>query len=170
MEIHLPTKNHDYYINKQIMDKLLQPATSKDDDNNNIYPYLPVGLCDNLIYNNVLLQTSISTLAEDTIFNEITFKETTSNNEELQRQVLEYWETNQDEFMKQVTDYYSYGFGGAEVIFTTTGKLAKLGQIPANTLHITREIKKNDEGVEDTYNYAVQKVNSGKETKMRLTH
>ena len=171
MEIHIPRKNTEHYINKQILNKLLEPVTIKEDDNNNeIYPYLPVGICDNLIYNNVLLQTSISTLAEDTIFNDINFKQVTNNNEQIKEQVLEYWNLNQDEFCKQITDWYSYGFGGSEVILDSNGVPRGLYQIPANTLHIRKETKKNDDNEDETYYYAVQKVNSGKSIKMKLSH
>ena len=80
MEINTPSKiNPQYEINKTQIQTLLEPTTTKPDDKNGtrIYPYLSVDLCDNLIYQNVLLKTCIEVLAEDTVFNDISV---TNNN------------------------------------------------------------------------------------------
>ena len=65
MEINTPSKiNPQYEINKTQIQTLLEPTTTKPDDKNGtrIYPYLSVDLCDNLIYQNVLLKTCIEVL------------------------------------------------------------------------------------------------------------
>lgn len=161
-----PKTNPQYNINKAIVEQAINPPkTSKPDDTNKgirIYPYIDVGVCDNLILQNVLLNTCIEILSEDMTFNDILIK-----SEKDYSHIIDFWETNQDELKNQVTDWISYGFGGSEIIYNTANEVAEIKQIPAQTLYISKE--KNHETGEIIY-YAVQQVTGKENVKMRLSH
>ena len=166
--------NPTHFINKQAKEHLLNGQdTIKSDDVNNgtmIKPYIPVSVCDNLIYQTVLLQTCIDTLAEDMVLNDIGLTGKTESENVKIELIKDFWLNNQDEMLKQVTDYLSYGFGASEVIFeTNTGEPVEIVQIQADTLYISKE-KVNDyaTGESRTVYYAVQQVNGVTKTKMRL--
>ena len=173
MEIQTPKQiNPSYKINKQEIEKLFKPQIKKPTDENKtrIYPYLPVSVCENLIQQNVLLTTCIQTLAEDVIFNNVNI---TSNkeNDDKEQKIKEFWEINQDELKNEFIDYFSYGFGGAEVVFDNYGEPSKLYQIPADTLTIKKESKRNIvTGELEWSHYAYQEVNGQNPVKMKLAH
>jgi len=172
MEITAPAKtNRTHFINKDYKEKLLNPVdTIKVDDTNrgtHIKPYLPVALCDNLIMQNVFLSICIDTLAEDTILNDISFNGLDSDKIKLEI-VKEFWLNNQDELLKQLTDYYSYGFGASEIIFAGNEPV-EIVQIQADTLYIKKEtVKEYETGESKLVYYAVQQVNGVDKVKMRL--
>ena len=170
----IQTINPTHFINKKVKETLLNSQdTIKVDDVNNgtqIKPYIPVSVCDNLIYQTVLLQTCIDTLAEDMILNDISLTANSESETDKAEMVKDFWLNNQDELLKQITDYLSYGFGGAEVIFNTNNNLpVELVQIQADTLYISKEQVIDYETNEKRYvYYAVQQVNGVPKTKMRL--
>ena len=169
MELKLTNNiNKHYAINKAEIENVLQPKdTIKTDDKNsgnNIKPYISVGLCDNLIYQNVLLYTCIETLAKDTIYNNIHI---TSDNQN--EDIKKFWLTNQDELKKAYIDWYSYGFGACEVILDTiTGLPLELYEIQADTLYIKKRQLYDEEGIKKDYYYVVQQVNGVDKTFMKL--
>ena len=75
--------NGQHFINKEAKEHLLskQDTIKVDDENrgSHIKPYIPVAVCDNLIYQNVLLNNCISTLAEDMILNNFNIVSTSYN-------------------------------------------------------------------------------------------
>lgn len=167
MQINTPTKiNPNYNINKKIVDTAINPPeTVKPDDVNKgirITPYIPVNICDNLIMQNVLLNTCIEVLSEDMVFNDITLQSENPNED-----IINFWETNQDELKYQITDWNSYGFGASEIIYNTDANVAELKQIPANTLYISKEKHKT---TGEWLFYAVQQVTGHDNVKMRLSH
>ena len=169
LQITTPKKINDQYtINKQAIDVVLNKAdTIKTNDltrGKQIKPFLPVAICDNLIYQNVLLNKCISTLAEDTVYNDISLTSKLENVDEIKVELIkDFWVYNQDELVKQITDWYSYGFGGAELLYDTNGEPAGLSQIQADTLYILR-----DEYQGNTIYYAVQQINGVDKVRMRL--
>lgn len=170
MQIHTIKKtNPQHFINKAVKEEVLtKPDTIKNDDRNRgnrIKPYIPVSICDNLIYQTVYLEIGIETLAEDTILNDISFKGAMESDKVKVETVKSFWEKNQDEFLKAVIDYYSYGFAGAEITFNETGEPDRLYEIQADTLYISKETNRYDNSV--CY-YAVQQVNGVPKVKMRL--
>lgn len=166
--------NPTHFINKASKEHLLHGQdTIKSDDVNNgtqIKPYIPVSVCDNLIYQTVLLQTCIDTLAEDMVLNDIGLTTKIESDNVKVELVKDFWLNNQDELLKQVTDYLSYGFGGAEIIFETDNdEPVELVQIQADTLYISKEtVNDYTTGESRTVYYAVQQVNGVTKTKMRL--
>lgn len=165
------TINKTYFINKQQIQSTLEPKTKKQDVQNGtrIYPFIDVTICDNLIYQNVLLKTSLEILSEDIVYNDVTIK--TENGDILENTLMEsFWENNQDEFNNTVLDYLSYGFGGAEIVFDEKGFPAKLYEIQADTLYISKESKINSDGEKVYSYYAVQQMNNSETVKMRLSH
>ena len=174
MEINTPSKiNPQYEINKTQIQTLLEPTTTKPDDKNGtrIYPYLSVDLCDNLIYQNVLLKTCIEVLAEDTIFNDISVTNNNNTNENTSEKIKQFWENNQDELGNQVIDWFSYGFGASEIVYDKNKEPARLYQIPADTLYISKETKqKTKDNPTGISYYAVQTVAGQKDIKMKLSH
>jgi len=170
MEINTPPKiNEQYFINKRQVDEVIEkPATNKPDDENNgviIRPYIPVAVCDNLILQTVYLSKCINTFAEDMVLNDFNIQ-----SEKDYTSIIDFWELNQDELCNQVKDYLSYGFGGAEIVYDTSNNVAEILQIPADTLHIRKETKNDDNGEPNTYFYAVQQVAGKEDVKMRLSH
>jgi len=174
MEIQkIPSINKQHRINKNAVDEVITtPAQTrkKDDTNKGVYinPYIPVAICDNLIFQNVYLSKCITTFAEDMIYNDINIK--TSNGEEVEvEDIILFWEDNQEQLCDVVKDHLSYGFGGAEILFDEdTGKPAELKEISADTLNIKKERRYNpDTGDYDYYYYACHKIN-GEETLLRL--
>lgn len=168
MEIRTPTKtNPTHFINKAEKEKLLNSKdTIKNDDVNrgtHIKPYIPVSICDNLIYQTVLLSTCIDTLAEDTILNDISFNNKIEADKDKIEYIKEFWLNNQDELLKQITDYYSYGFGASEIIFKNNQPYT-LNQIQADTLYIKKETTNNNK----VLYYAVQQIAGVDKVKMRL--
>lgn len=158
--------NPQYEINKAQIDSKLTPQTVKDVTkyHNHIYPYIPVDLCDNLILQNVALNSAIKVIAEDVILNEITYLNDEGETD-VEDKVRDFWKNNQDELCNQAKDYYSYGFGASEIVFDKDGNPAKLFQIPAGTLYIKQEPKQDGEF---SY-YAIQQVSGKKDVKMRLS-
>lgn len=169
MQIQFPKINPEYATIKREIQNLLKPVTQKEDKQKGIWlrPYLPVKLCDNMIYQNVLLKTCIEILAEDMVFNDISLivPENETENQEIMNKVKRFWEENQDEFSNQIIDYLSYGFGASEIVFDTNGEPSRLFQIQADTLYISQERKGND-----VKYYAVQQLAGEKNVKMRLAH
>lgn len=166
MEIQKPkTINPTHFINKTSKDLVLNGQdTIKNDDKNggtHLKPYLPVAVCDNLIYQTVLLQSCLDTLSQDMILNDFSF--TNKNQDTDFDLVKDFWHDNQNELLKQVTDYLSYGFGACEVIRRKNGDLG-LAQIQADTLYIKKETIK-EYGV--VY-YAVQQIAGSDTVRMRL--
>ena len=172
MEItNLPRINPQYTINKRQVQSVLEPKTKKKDDKkgSRIYPFIDVSICDNLIYQNVLLNTSIEILAEDVIFNDIIL--TDINGENVNNSIIrDFWERNQDELCNSVIDYYSYGFAGGEVVFDDKGVPARLYEIPADTLYIKKEVSRDENGDKVISYYAVQQLTGQDDVKMRLSH
>ena len=173
MEIQTPKKvNPNFKINKQEVQNLLKPDTKKPKDENGtrIYPYLSVSICDNLIQQNVLLSTCIQTLAEDVIFNNVNIVGLNKNEDSDEAKLIKkFWEDNQEECKNLYVDYFSYGFGGAEITFEND-KPKSIYQIPAETLSIKKESRRNNEtGELETSHYAIQQIN-GEQIKMKLAH
>lgn len=109
------------------------------------------------------LDKAIRILAQDVILNEITYlSEKENENEEL---VACFWKNNINELYKQLQEYYSYGFGASEIIFDNkTGLPVELYQIPAETVFIKQESKRDSKTGEIHYSYyAIQKID-GKKT------
>ncbi len=172
MQIQTPTKtNNIHFINKAEKERLLNGQdTIKNDDKNrgtHLKPYIPVAVCDNLIYQTVLLQSAIDTLAEDMVLNDLTI--TGNEADEVKNNtVKDFWLNNQDELLKQVTDYLSYGFGASEVIRKKDGELG-IAQIQADTLYIKKEtINDYSTGESKVVYYAVQQIAGVDTVKMRL--
>lgn len=172
MEIIAPKKvNPTHFINKEVKESVLKGQdTIKSDDTQkgtHIKPYIPVSVCDNLIYQTVLLSTCIDTLAEDTILNDISFSEDESDNSKIEN-VKQFWLRNQDELLKQIKDWYSYGFGASEIIFAGSEPV-ELVQIQADTLYIRKEtVSDTVTGERKIVYYAVQQINGVDKVKMRL--
>lgn len=174
MDFKTPQKtNPQHFINKAEKEQILSSHdTIKIDDKHrgtHIKPYLPVAICDNLIYQNVYLQTCIETLAEDMVLNDINITPVNKADEVKAEIIKDFWLLNQDELVKTVTDYISYGFGGAEITFTNGGEPQALFEIQADTLYIKKETY-NDTVTGESRNlyYAVQQVNGSDYVKMRL--
>ena len=162
--------NEQHFINKEAKENLLaKQDTIKVDDKNkgsHIKPYIPVGVCDNLIYQTVLLNNCITTLAEDILLNDFNI---TSESENTKTDLIKnFWLDNQDEFLKQIIDYLSYGFGASEITFNEDSTPKELAQVQADTLYIKKETYKNDFGEAITLYYAVQQINGVDNVKMRL--
>ena len=180
MEITTPSKiNKQYRLNKEARDTAITNYTTiKEDDsksNNYIYPYIPVGVCDNLIMQNVNLRNAIDILAEDMIYNNIIIQSKDNNtpfNEDLITQITDFWEDNEEELCNTVKDYISYGFGASEIISRNDNNTPdELKQISADTLHIEKKQYINPETKEkDTYYYAVQKVTGHDDVYLKLSH
>lgn len=168
MEINnIPKTNPQHIINKNIIQQALPTPTTlkKDDEQKNIYinPYIPVGLCENLILQSVDLATCIEIISEDIIYNNVTIKPLNTNELTVEMENSKnFWEYNQEEYCNQVKDYVSYGFGASEIITDTNNQPVELRQIPADTLRIYKQ--KIDGRL---YYYAEQKVN-GNTTRLRL--
>lgn len=169
-----PKINPQYSINKAERDNAIAHKTHKPDDEKGtyIYPYLSVGLCDNLILQNVLLSKCINTFAEDITFNDLSLKDTDIEvDNEKMKLIREFWDLNQEELSYQVKDWLSYGFGASEIIYDSNYEVVELAQIPANTLHIQKKQKFNTEINDyDTYYYAVQQVTGKENVIMKLSH
>lgn len=176
MEItNIPKINAQHSINKIAFDEVLTiPAQTrkKDDADKGIFikPYIPVQVCDNLIYQNVYLSKCITTFAEDMIYNDVNLKNKdgiTVGGEE----VVEFWENNQEELCDTIKDYLSYGFGASEIIFDSrTGLPVELEEISAETLCIKLEKRYNEETQSyEQFPYALHKIN-GKEVLLKLSH
>lgn len=171
MQITAPKKiNKTHFINKAEKERLLNSQdTIKSDDTQkgtHIKPYIPVSVCDNLIYQTVLLSTCIDTLAEDTILNDISFNGNESESNRIEN-VKQFWLNNQDELLKQIQDWYSYGFGASEVIFAGKEPV-ELVQIQADTLYIKKEVVVKDDYTNGVVYYAVQQIGGVDKVKMRL--
>lgn len=164
MLINYKTIDHNLEINKQQIHNKLQPKTVKEDKTytNRIEPFISVNIAQNFILQNSKLEKCIRVLSQDTILNDFNFK---TENNEINKQVMDFWRTNLNELYKQIQEYYSYGFGASEIIFDETGNPIKLYQIPAETLYIKQE--RNNNG-EYSY-YAIQEVVGEKKVKMRLS-
>lgn len=164
--------NGQHFINKEAKEHLLskQDTIKVDDENrgSHIKPYIPVAVCDNLIYQNVLLNNCISTLAEDMILNNFNIVSDIESDDSKIELINEFWRLNQDEFLKQITDWLSYGFGGAEITFNDDGSPKELAQVQADTLYIRKETAKDMFGNSKTLYYAVQQINGVDNVKMRL--
>ena len=159
MEIRTPSKtNPIHFINKAEKERLLNSQdTIKVDDTNrgtHIKPYIPVSVCDNLIYQTVLLSTCIDTLAEDTILNDISFNTTVEADNVKVELIKDFWLDNQDELLKQIKDWYSYGFGASEIIFAGDEPV-ELVEIQADTLYIKKETFNDEFGESKILYYAV---------------
>ena len=171
----IPKANTQHQINKQAIDEVITtPAQTqkKDDADKQLYlkPYIPVAICDNLIYQNVYLSKCLTTFAEDMIYNDINLK---SRNGEIidNEDVVCFWEDNQEQLCDTVKDYLSYGFGGAEILYDNdTGLPAQLKEISADTLSI-KKVRLRDDSTGETgyYYYASHKIN-GEETLLQLSH
>lgn len=179
MEITAPAKvNNQYRINKEARDILLTNYTTvKEDDNksnNSIYPYLSVGVCDNLIMQNVNLRNAIDILAEDMIYNNIIIQsqDDKDSNDNLIQDITDFWKDNEEELCNTVKDYISYGFGASEIISHNDKNTPdELQQISADTLYIEKKQYYNNETNEkETYYYAVQKVTGHKDVYLKLSH
>lgn len=173
MEIRIPPINKQHQINKSAVDEVITtPAQTrkKDDTNKGTYinPYIPVAICDNLIFQNVYLSKCISTFAEDMIYNDINLKTRDGEDVDIEDIIL-FWEDNQEQLCDVVKDHLSYGFGGAEILFDEdTNKPAELKEISADTLNIKKERRYNpDTNAYEDYYYACHKIN-GEETLLRL--
>lgn len=174
LNITLPKINSQYNISKDAVQEMLEvKETIKVDDKNkgnHIKPYLNVSLCDNLIYQNVLLKTCIETLAKDTVYNDLTI--TTKDgkgNDSLLQDIKDFWLNNQDELMNAITDYYSYGFGACEIITDkNTGLPVELYEIQADTLYIKKNTKPDENGEKRDYYYVVQQINGVDTVYMKL--
>lgn len=169
------TINKEYRVNKDARDTAITSyTTTKVDDeknNNSIYPYIPIGVCDNLIMQNVNLRNAIDILAEDMIYNNVIIKTKNKDNDKI-KDVIDFWEDNQEELCNTVKDYISYGFGAAEIISHNDNNLPEvLKQIPADTLHIEKKQYYNEEKDKKiTYYYAVQKITGQDEVWLRLSN
>ena len=174
MQITAPRKtNPKHFINKEAKEHLLngQDTIKRDDkeQGTQIKPYIPVSICDNLIYQTVYLQTCIDTIAEDITLNDISLTSKIQADEIKMELVKEFWLNNQDELLKQVTDYTSYGFGASEVIFENNNLPVELVQIQADTLYIKKEkVIDYETNTSKTCYYAVQQINGVDNVKMRL--
>lgn len=172
MENKIPIINKQHQINKNAVDNVITtPAqtTKKDDTTKGIYikPYIPVNICDNLIYQNVYLSKCINTFAEDMIYNEINIKNKDKNNVE---DIETFWEDNQEALCDTVKDYLAYGFGASEILFDETGLPVELVEISADTLNIKKEKRYNQEtNTYEEYPYASHRIN-GNEVLLRLSH
>ena len=164
--------NEQHFINKEAKENLLaKQDTIKVDDKNkgsHIKPYIPVGICDNLIYQNVLLEDCISTLAEDTVLNDFNLLNTNESDDAKVELIKQFWQLNQDELLKQIKDYFSYGFGASEITFNDDLTPKEIAQIQADTLYIRKETYKNEFGESTILYYAVQQINGVDNVKMRL--
>ena len=175
MEIRIPPINKQHQINKSAVDEVITtPAQTrkKDDEDKGVYinPYIPVNICDNLIYQNVYLSKCIKTFSEDMIYNDINLKNRTGEPVDAD-DIIDFWEDNQEPLCDTIIDYQSYGFGAAEILFNKkTGKPAQLKEISADTLRI-KKVRKYDNDLNgyEYYYYASHKIN-GDETLLRLSH
>ena len=172
MEIQkIPTINTQHQINKRAVDKVITtPAqTHKNDDENKgviIRPYIPVHICDNLIYQHVYLSKCINTFAEDMVYNDINI----SSEKDIE-DIVEFWEDNQEEFCNAVKDYLGYGFGACEILFNNNGLPAELKEINADTLSIKKEQRYNSEtGEYENYYYALHQISGNPDVLLRLSH
>ena len=171
MKINYSRLNDSLEINKQQIQLSIAPKTTKEDKDYKyrIDPIVPVGIAQNLILQNNRLDKAIRILAQDVILNEITYlSEKENENEEL---VASFWKNNINELYKQLQEYYSYGFGASEIIFDKkTGLPVELYQIPAETVFIKQESKRDSKTGEIHYSYyAIQKIDGKKDVKMKLS-
>lgn len=172
----IPVINKQYQINKNAVDEVITtPAQTrkKDDETTGIYikPYIPVAICDNLIYQNVYLSKCITTFAEDMIYNDINIKNDNDSAEISIDDITMFWEDNQESLCDTVKDYLAYGFGASEILFNEkTGLPDELVEISADTINIKKERRYNPEtDTYEDYPYASHRIN-GKEVLLRLSH
>ena len=168
MKVNFTKVNPEIEITKRQIQSSMQQATVKLDTgrySNVIMPIVPVHLSKQLIYNNTNLEKCIRLLSQDVILNEYAF---TSEKEEDDTLVDDFWDKSKYELYKAVQEYYGYGFGACEVTRTNDGKLKKLVQIPAETLLIKQE-SYHDENGETQYSYYAYQQLGEKRIKMRLT-
>ena len=172
MKIDYPIINQSLEIAKQQIQSELAPKTSKEEGTYKlrIDPFIPVATAESLILQNNKLDKSIRILSQDVILNDFSFLNT-DENEEIEETIIDFWKNNINEFYKQIQEFYAYGFGASEIIFDKkTGLPKKLYQIPAKTLFIHEERKKDVETGEmiSSY-YAIQQVTGKPDVKMKLS-
>lgn len=174
MQIHIPPVNNQHHINKKAVDEIITKSATirKDDENKGTYikPYLPVNICDNLIYQNVYLSKCLNTFAEDLIYNDINLKNKL-NETQNDADIIYFWEDNAEALCDTIKDYLSYGFGACEILFPINNNDApvKLKEISADTLSIKKVPFYNEAGEKEYYYYASHR-NNGDEVLLRLSH
>ena len=170
MKIEYPVLNQSLEIAKQQIKSELAPVTTKEEGvyNLRIDPFIPVSVAESLILQNNKLDKSIRILAQDVILNDFSFLNEVED--DMEEEVKEFWKNNLNELYKQIQEFYSYGFGVSEIIFSKkTGLPKKLYQIPAKTVFINEERSKDENGETVSSYYAIQQVTGKKDVKMRLS-
>ena len=170
MKIEYPILNDSWEIAKQQIKSELAPKTQKEDGHYKwrIDPFIPVTIAESLILQNNKLDKSIRILAQDVILNDFSFL--TIEESEIEEEVMDFWKNNINELYKQIQEFYSYGYGVSEIIFSKkTGLPKKLYQIPAKSVFIHEEISKDENGESISSYYAIQQVVGKEDVKMRLS-
>ena len=170
MKIEYPVINESLEIAKQQIKSELAPVTTKEEGvyNLRIDPFIPVSVAESLILQNNKLDKSIRILAQDVILNDFSFLIEEEMN--IEEEVIAFWKNNINELYKQIQEFYAYGFGVSEIIFSKkTGLPKKLYQIPAKTVFIHEERSQDEFGNPISSYYAIQQVTGKKDVKMRLS-
>ena len=170
MKIEYPILNDSLEIAKQQIKSELAPKTQKEDGHYKwrIDPFIPVNIAESLILQNNKLDKSIRILAQDVILNDFSFL--TIEESEIEEEVMDFWKNNINELYKQIQEFYSYGYGVSEIIFSKkTGLPKKLYQIPAKSVFIHEERSKDENGESISSYYAIQQVVGKEDVKMRLS-
>ena len=170
MKVEYPIINQSLEIAKQQIKSELAPKTSKEDGNYKlrIDPFIPVSVAESLILQNNKLDKSIRILSQDVILNDFSFL--SEDDVEVEEEIIEFWKSNINELYKQIQEYYSYGFGVSEIIFSKkTGLPKKLYQIPAKSVFIHEERSVDEFGNPVSSYYAIQQVTGKPDVKMRLS-